>query len=233
MPMDGAAVRPAISRLPAAIAESRKNVNRTLSMHHYARLTIRPSAPTILPSYNRSARSSQRPREAYVPPRTYFHSGFAHRLDRGLAHRLRRFPADGYTGIARPGRTIPCLGTPAPTVRPALPEDPWERIQSTGVMVVGASLDYPPFEYYDENFQADGFDMALIQELGRRLGVEVEIKDMAFDGLLGAVQLGQVDAAISAISVTPDREGIVGFSNVYYVGENARGGRRDLRHHNR
>jgi hypothetical protein len=51
------------------------------------------------------------------------------------------------------------------------------------------------------------------------MGVEVEFKDFAFDGLLNALQLGQVDAAISAISVTPARQAQVDFSNLYYVGD--------------
>ena len=38
----------------------------------------------------------------------------------------------------------------------------WERIQKNGKIVVGTSMDYPPFEYIDKNFVADGFDIALI-----------------------------------------------------------------------
>ena len=57
-----------------------------------------------------------------------------------------------------------------------------------------------------------------MDEIGRRLGVQVEYQDFAFDGLGGALQLGQVDAVIAAISVMPEREAVVDFSNVYFVG---------------
>ena len=86
-------------------------------------------------------------------------------------------------------------------------------------MVVGTSADYYPFEYYTPDFQIDGFDIALIREIGQRLGKEVEIKDFAFDGLDGALELGQIDVAISAISVTPERATQVDFSDIYFVGE--------------
>jgi heat shock protein HslJ len=49
--------------------------------------------------------------------------------------------------------------------------------------------------------------------------VEVEYHDFAFDGLGPALTLGQIDAAIAAISRTPEREAVVDFSNVYLVSE--------------
>jgi polar amino acid transport system substrate-binding protein len=100
---------------------------------------------------------------------------------------------------------------------PVAEDASWSRIQAAGKIVVGTSADYPPFEYYID-FQADGFDIALMREIGQRLGVEIEIKDFAFDGLGSALQLNQIDVAIAAISITPEREGFVDFSDVYYVG---------------
>jgi polar amino acid transport system substrate-binding protein len=100
-------------------------------------------------------------------------------------------------------------------------EDAWPRIQAASKMVVGTAADYPPFSYYTPDFKVDGFDVALIREIGQRLGVDVEIKDMAFEGLGGALQLNQIDVAIAALSVTPEREAVIDFTTVYYVGEDA------------
>ena len=86
-------------------------------------------------------------------------------------------------------------------------------------LVVGTSADYYPFEYYTPDFKIDGFDIALIREIGQRLGMEVEIKDFAFDGLGGALELGHIDVAIGAISVTPERAAQVDFSDIYFIGE--------------
>lgn len=88
-------------------------------------------------------------------------------------------------------------------------------------MVVGTSADYPPFAYYTGDFQLDGLDIAIMRAVGQKLGVEVEFRDMAFDGLGGALEVNQIDAAIGAISVTPDRQERVDFSNVYLVSEDA------------
>ena len=100
---------------------------------------------------------------------------------------------------------------------PAAPDD-WNRIQDAGKIVFGTAADYPPFEFYNSNFELDGFDVALAKAIGEQLGLEVQFKDYAFDGLLDAVQLGGVDAGIAAISVTPDRQQQVDFSNLYYIG---------------
>jgi polar amino acid transport system substrate-binding protein len=88
-------------------------------------------------------------------------------------------------------------------------------------MVVGASLDYPPFAYMRADFQPDGFDVALIRELGDRLGLEIQLVDIAPEGLADALRSGQVDAAISALTATADGGNGIGFSTPYYVGADA------------
>lgn len=118
------------------------------------------------------------------------------------------------------------VATPALANPPSAPmaqrsQDDWVRVQRAGKLVVGTSADYPPFEFYNSKFELDGFDIALAKELGRRMGVEVVFNDFAFDGLLDALRLGQVDIAMAAISVTPERQQIVSFTNLYYVGQDA------------
>jgi len=115
-----------------------------------------------------------------------------------------------------------CGGTAQPANTPPAPVvDVWQRVQERGTLVVGTSVDYPPFEYYNQNFTVDGFDIALMRELGQEMGVQIEFKDIAFDGLVAALAVGQIDVAIGAISVTPEREQDVDFSQIYYVSEDA------------
>jgi ABC-type amino acid transport substrate-binding protein/heat shock protein HslJ len=119
----------------------------------------------------------------------------------------------------RPTPTPAPVPTQPPAATPVPPPDLWDQIQRNGVLRVGTSGDYPPFEYYNNRYQLEGFDIGLIRELGKQLGVNVEIKDYAFDGLYNALQLGTIDAAISAISVTPERQKYVDFTNPYYAGK--------------
>jgi ABC-type amino acid transport substrate-binding protein/putative hemolysin len=107
--------------------------------------------------------------------------------------------------------------SPQPTPTPQPVEASWQSVQSAGKLIVGTAPDYPPFEFYNAQYQYDGFDIALINEIAMQLGVTVEFMPFAFDGLLTTVQLDQVDLAISAISVTPERDALVDFSNIYYA----------------
>ena len=102
---------------------------------------------------------------------------------------------------------------------PVAQDDSWEKVQTAGVLRVATSADYPPFTYQNQDFMIDGFDAALIREIGQKLGVQVQITDYAFEGLGSALEVGQADVAIAAISLTSNREAVVDFSNVYYVGK--------------
>jgi hypothetical protein len=117
-----------------------------------------------------------------------------------------------------PDVAVPTL-IPDETSQPPPPEDDWSRIQATGVIEVASPLDNQPFNMYNQDLRPDGFDVALMQDIARRLGLRVKFIDIPFEGLLGAVQLGQVDAAIAAMAVTPDRQASVDFTQTYYVGE--------------
>jgi ABC-type amino acid transport substrate-binding protein len=113
--------------------------------------------------------------------------------------------------------------TPEPSATIAAPQsdDVWDRIVANNKIVVGTSWDYPPFSSIDANFQVVGFDVALIEEIGRRLQIPIEVQNYAFEGLSGALQVNQIDLAIAAISVTPERSSQMSFSPVYYVNETA------------
>ena len=102
---------------------------------------------------------------------------------------------------------------------PIVADDSWSRVQEAGVLRVATSADYPPFVFHNDDYLIDGFDPALIRDVGEKLGVQVEISDYAFEGLGATLKLGQEDLSIAAISITPEREAQFDFSNIYYVGQ--------------
>jgi len=96
-----------------------------------------------------------------------------------------------------------------------------EAIKEAGMIKVGTSADYPPFESVDENGNKVGFDIELMTEIARRLGVTLEWVDMPFDSLIAAVQEGKIDASISAFNYSEERDLTVDFSDAYYTSEDA------------
>ena len=84
-----------------------------------------------------------------------------------------------------------------------------------GVLVVGTNAEFPPFEYIGDDGEPDGFDIALIKAIGEKLGMEVRIENMEFASLVAAIG-NKIDVAIAGMSVMPDREDAVDFSDSYY-----------------
>jgi polar amino acid transport system substrate-binding protein len=96
-----------------------------------------------------------------------------------------------------------------------------EAIKKAGVIKVGTSADYPPFESVDSNGNKVGFDIELMNELANRLGVKVEWVDMPFDSLIASVQGGKIDASISAFNYSAERDKMIDFSDAYYTSEDS------------
>lgn len=93
------------------------------------------------------------------------------------------------------------------------------EIKKAGKLVIGTSADYPPYEFHSLKDGKDvivGFDIAIAEELAKDLGVSLEIKDMQFDGLLAALQAGNIDIVISGMTPTEERKKSVDFTNTYY-----------------
>jgi len=97
-----------------------------------------------------------------------------------------------------------------------------DRIQSRGKIVVGTQVPYPPFE--DINATTDeleGIDMEIMEYIADKLNVTIEYRTMDFDPLFAAVQTGQIDCAISSITITAERDEINDFTVPYYVANQA------------
>jgi polar amino acid transport system substrate-binding protein len=84
------------------------------------------------------------------------------------------------------------------------------------LLVVGTNTPFPPFEYV-ENGVVTGFDIEVIRALAQRAGYEdIEVKDMAFDSLITALQQGQIDAIAAGMTITPERQEQVSFTDSYW-----------------
>lgn len=90
-----------------------------------------------------------------------------------------------------------------------------EQIKAKGKLVVGTEAQYAPYEFKDFDANFVGCDMWLAQQIADSLGVELEIVDMSFAGIIPAVQSGQVDLGIAAFTNTPERAEEIDFSDLY------------------
>lgn len=87
----------------------------------------------------------------------------------------------------------------------------------SATLTVATDPSFVPFEMMDqESGEMVGFDMDIIAELSERAGFDYEVRTMDFNGIIPAVQTGNVDIAIAGITITDERAKIVDFSDPYY-----------------
>ena len=90
-----------------------------------------------------------------------------------------------------------------------------------GSITFAVSPDYPPFENLEDG-EYVGLDMDLGRAIAEQLGLECVYTNLDFDGIVPAIAAGgQADAGLSGISITPDREKQVNFSEPYYIDNQA------------
>ena len=83
-------------------------------------------------------------------------------------------------------------------------------------LYVGTNAEFYPFEYLEDG-KIVGFDAELIEAIGKKLNKEIVWKNMAFDGLLPALQSKKIDVIIAGMTATPERKKFVNFSDPYFV----------------
>ena len=95
-----------------------------------------------------------------------------------------------------------------------------QEIKDKNKIVLGVSPDYPPYEFLtteNGNKKVVGADIYLAEQVAKKLGVQVEIQEMAFDSLIAALNANKVDMVISGVNPTEERKKAVDFSDVYYT----------------
>lgn len=81
-------------------------------------------------------------------------------------------------------------------------------------LVVGTEAGFAPYEYMKGN-EVVGIDMDIAKAIADDMGMELEIKNMDFDGALAAVQSGKVDFVAAGVSINKEREAVMDFSHEY------------------
>ncbi|MCM3710172.1 basic amino acid ABC transporter substrate-binding protein [Sporosarcina luteola] len=84
-------------------------------------------------------------------------------------------------------------------------------------LVVGTDATYAPMEFMDEKGNIVGIDIDIVNAIAEAAGFEVEYKNYGWDPLFPAVDNGEVDFAVSSITITEEREKSFDFSDPYFV----------------
>lgn len=95
------------------------------------------------------------------------------------------------------------------------------REQNSGKDHCGNQCGIPPFEYVDDNKKVDGFDIALMKEIAKRMDKKIEIQNMEFKSLIGSMESKTINVVAAGMTKTEERQNAVDFSDSYYTSNQA------------
>ncbi len=94
-------------------------------------------------------------------------------------------------------------------------------LQQAGQLVIATSPDFPPFEELQADGSVVGIEIDILNKICEKLGVELKIEQMDFDSVVPGIQAGKFDMGVSGISVTPERQKNVLFTDAYCLAAQA------------
>jgi polar amino acid transport system substrate-binding protein len=86
-----------------------------------------------------------------------------------------------------------------------------------GTLTMATNAEFPPYEYY-EGDEVVGIDAEIAAAIAEKLGLELDIQDMAFDSIIPAITSGKADVGLAGMTVTEERQQSVDFSDSYATG---------------
>ena len=91
-------------------------------------------------------------------------------------------------------------------------------VVEAGKLHMSTNAAFPPYEMTTDDGGFEGIDVEVADAIAQKLGLELVVDDMAFNAALTAVQTGQSDIAMAGITVTPEREEVMDFTESYATG---------------
>ncbi|WP_353949373.1 transporter substrate-binding domain-containing protein [Sporolactobacillus sp. Y61] len=91
-----------------------------------------------------------------------------------------------------------------------------DQVRERGVLKVGTEGTYAPYTYHDsKSNKLVGFDVDVIREAGKRMGVKVAFNESNWDSLFAGLNAKRFDTIANDVGVTPDRQKKYDFSRAY------------------
>ena len=87
-----------------------------------------------------------------------------------------------------------------------------------GKLIMSTNAAFPPYEMTTDDGGFEGIDVEIAQAIAEKLGLELQIDDMDFDGALAAPQSGKSDIVMAGVTVNEERQLVLDFTETYANG---------------
>ena len=119
------------------------------------------------------------------------------------------------TTTSSTGSAAPAPNTSATTSEAGADEG--YKLATEGTLTMATNAQFPPYEYYDGD-DVIGIDADIAKAIADKMGLKLKIEDMEFDSIITAVSTGKADLGLAGMTVTPDRQKNIDFSDSYATG---------------
>src|SRR4051812_10182322 len=92
-----------------------------------------------------------------------------------------------------------------------------DEVKARGKLIAGVRYDSPPFGYLDPAGTVVGFDIDLIREIAKRLGVELELVQVTAKTRIPTLEAGKIDVIAAALTHTRERDKVLDFTISYVL----------------
>lgn len=100
------------------------------------------------------------------------------------------------------------------TAAEAEAEDTTAAEAAGGVLIMATNAEFPPYEFHDGG-EIVGIDVDIAAAIAEKLGMTLEIEDIAFDSIIPEIQSGKADIGVAGMTVSEDRLKNVDFTDSY------------------
>jgi polar amino acid transport system substrate-binding protein len=90
------------------------------------------------------------------------------------------------------------------------------QIKERGTLLASTDPAYPPQSSRTPTGEFEGFDIDVINEIAKRLGVDVEFVTPAFEAIVSGGWSGRWDLSVGSVTITPERQKVLHFTTPYY-----------------
>jgi cystine transport system substrate-binding protein len=106
---------------------------------------------------------------------------------------------------------------------PAAPQEPakqqtlLDKIKAEGKIKIGTEGTYAPFTFHDQSGKLTGYDVEVVTEVAKRIGVQPEFLETQWDAMFAGLDAERFDVIANQVGIRPDRQEKYDFSKPYTV----------------
>ncbi|MFI8710672.1 amino acid ABC transporter substrate-binding protein [Brevibacillus brevis] len=119
-------------------------------------------------------------------------------------------------GSSSTGQSPQNSAAPAPTEEKK-EQNLLEKVKADGKMLIGTEGTYAPFTFHDQSGKLTGYDVEVVTEVAKRIGVEPVFQETQWDAMFAGLDSKRFDVVANQVGIRPDRQEKYDFSNPYTV----------------